>query len=112
MILVTHALHFLSHCDYIYTLSDGSIAEHGTYEQLVRNDGEFARLDREFGGNELQPPIDQKSQTSTYDAMEGVKLKSRVKGANINGKLIVQERRTTGSVSWKGKITCVLLSIR
>ncbi|KAJ7114420.1 hypothetical protein C8R44DRAFT_740559 [Mycena epipterygia] len=51
VILVTHALHFLSQCDYIYTLAAGHIAEAGTYPELIVRGDEFARLDREFGGS-------------------------------------------------------------
>ncbi|KAJ7872415.1 P-loop containing nucleoside triphosphate hydrolase protein [Mycena leptocephala] len=50
VLLVTHALHFLAQCDYIYTLDGGHIAEAGTYPELIARGGEFARLDREFGG--------------------------------------------------------------
>jgi ATP-binding cassette subfamily C (CFTR/MRP) protein 1 len=109
VILVTHALHFLSNCDYIYTLHDGHIAEHGTFDQLISNKGEFARLDHEFGGSDSQAPSDEKNQTSTIQSIDKIKSKSahdgsRDAGGNgkLNGKLIVQERRTTGSVSLKG----------
>ncbi|KAJ7817647.1 P-loop containing nucleoside triphosphate hydrolase protein [Mycena leptocephala] len=47
--LVTHALHFLAQCDYIYTLDGGRIAEAGTYPELIARGSEFAWLDREFG---------------------------------------------------------------
>jgi ATP-binding cassette, subfamily C (CFTR/MRP), member 1 len=50
VILVTHALHLLSQCDYIYSMNDGYITEHGTYQQLLAHGGEFARLDKAFGG--------------------------------------------------------------
>jgi ABC-type multidrug transport system ATPase subunit len=50
ILLVAHALHFLAQCDYIYTLDGGHIAEAGTYPELIARGGEFARLDREFGG--------------------------------------------------------------
>ncbi|TFK38318.1 P-loop containing nucleoside triphosphate hydrolase protein, partial [Crucibulum laeve] len=35
VVIVTHALHVLRHCDYIYTLHDGRMMEHGTYEHLL-----------------------------------------------------------------------------
>ncbi|KAJ6630972.1 P-loop containing nucleoside triphosphate hydrolase protein [Mycena sp. CBHHK59/15] len=104
VILVTHALHFLSHCHYIYTLEGGRIAEHGSYQELLDKKGEFARLDKEFGGgntDEGEPAAN--IQTVTAAEVEEVKTKSaRAAGTGkIEGKLITKERRTTGSVSWK-----------
>ena len=52
VILVTHALHFLSQCDYIYAMSSGTIGERGTYSELMERGGEFSRLAREFGGEQ------------------------------------------------------------
>ncbi|THV08675.1 P-loop containing nucleoside triphosphate hydrolase protein [Dendrothele bispora CBS 962.96] len=109
VILVTHALHFLQHCDYIYTMDSGRIAEHGTYEDLVTKDGEFARLDREFGGTDPDAPEadeEAKQDTAITEAVEEAKNKSenvssRGAGAGrLEGKLIVKEKRSTGSVSW------------
>ncbi|KAJ7116424.1 ABC transporter [Mycena epipterygia] len=51
-ILVTHALHFLPHVDYIITITDGRIAERGTYADLIKNDGEFSKFITEFGSKE------------------------------------------------------------
>ncbi|KAF8071690.1 ABC protein [Lyophyllum atratum] len=106
VILVTHALHFLSYCDYIYTLDDGRISEHGTYDKLVAMNGEFARLDKEFGGYDSESLSTKKSEPSAMSTMDEVRMKSAKsqnnKAANkLAGKLIVNERRTTGSVSWK-----------
>ncbi|KAJ7811657.1 P-loop containing nucleoside triphosphate hydrolase protein [Mycena leptocephala] len=50
VLLVAHALHFLVQCDYIYTLDGARIAETGTYPELIARGGEFARLERGFGG--------------------------------------------------------------
>ncbi|GLB40166.1 putative ABC protein [Lyophyllum shimeji] len=104
VILVTHALHLLPYCDYIYTLDDGRIAEHGTYEQLLARGGEFARLDREFGGDESQTLEGETSPASEDTTNEVMITSMKAKNSNTSnrsaGKLIVKERRTTGSVSW------------
>ncbi|SJL08922.1 related to YOR1-ABC transporter [Armillaria ostoyae] len=101
VILVTHAVHFLSHCDYIYTLDDGSIVEQGTYQKLLADDGNFARLVTEFGGTSSSPET---SDASDDDGLEEIKSKSAQasgKGTSkLEGRLIVKERRTTGSVPW------------
>lgn len=102
VILVTHALHFLSYCDYIYTLSDGRLTEQGTFQELIAANGEFARLDKEYGGNDLQ--LTDKRQETTAVAGD---IKSESRSAyklaggtgKLEGKLIVKEQRATGSIS-------------
>ena len=37
-VLVTNALHFLPRCDYIYVIKDATIAERGTYDELIHSD--------------------------------------------------------------------------
>ena len=115
VIFVTHALHFLSYCDYIYTLRDGCVAEQGTYQQLVAANGEFARLDKEFGGSDAQHETETENPRATVDMKQDVKskhvLSSRQAAAGtgkLEGKLIVKEHRTTGSISAKGNIFCTL----
>ncbi|KAF7375203.1 ABC protein [Mycena sanguinolenta] len=102
VILVTHALHFLSHCDYIYTLEGGRISEHGSYQELLDKKGEFARLDKEFGGgnSEGEPAENLVTVTVTVEELKMKSAKAAGTG-KIEGKLITKERRTTGSVSWK-----------
>ncbi|KAF8802448.1 P-loop containing nucleoside triphosphate hydrolase protein [Phlegmacium glaucopus] len=102
VIFVTHALHFLSYCDYIYTLRDGRLAEQGTFQELIAADGEFARLDKEYGGNDSEPT--EKPQAPIAVAKD---VKSRLLSAHeraggtgkLEGKLIIKEQRTTGSIS-------------
>ncbi|KAF7312081.1 ABC protein [Mycena indigotica] len=100
VILVTHALHFLSQCDYIYTLEAGSISEHGTYQELITRNGEFARLDAEFGGELVeQSKEDLVVPQATVEEM--IQKSEHLSGTGKNqGKLMSKERRTTGSVSW------------
>ena len=43
-ILVTHQLQYLTNVDRIYYLQNGSILEYGTYDELIKKEGEFARL--------------------------------------------------------------------
>ncbi|KAI0649348.1 ABC protein [Trametes meyenii] len=114
VLLVTHALHFLSQCDYIYTLGNGRIAEQGTYTELMGHDKEFARLMQEFGGKTKEEEEDAEedvteatTSSSSGAAVDDAKNKSESvqrKGAGtgkLEGRLIVKEKRTTGSVSWK-----------
>lgn len=41
-ILVTHSVTFLSQCDHIIVLKDGSISESGTFKELTEKKGDFA----------------------------------------------------------------------
>ena len=106
MILVTHALHFLPQCDYIYALNGGYVAEQGTYDELVSHGGEFARLDREFGGGgetDQQGDHVGNVDSSVDIAQSKGKLaeKGDVKNGKLEGRLIVAETRETGSVPWR-----------
>lgn len=107
MILVTHALHFLSHCDRIYTLDNGRIVEEGSYTQLISDGGNFARLAKEFGGSSGSSESPEESPTSVDVDIKGAKAKSdlasRAGGSGkLEGRLIVKEKRSTGSMSWSG----------
>ena len=108
---MTHALHFLSYCDYIYTLRDGCVAEQGTYHQLIAANGEFARLDKEFGGSDAQHKTEMEKPQVAVDMKQDVKSKlvlasrqAAIGTGKLEGKLIVKEHRTTGSISAKGNI--------
>lgn len=115
VILVTHALHFLSQCDYVYTIDNGIIAAQGKYQDLVDTNGSFAKLMKEFGG-ETQHEEEVEAEEAAMDAapvqkvdIAEAKEKSEAVqrlGAGtgkLEGRLIVAEKRTTGSVDWKGE---------
>ncbi|KAG0701997.1 ABC protein [Suillus ampliporus] len=110
VILVTHAIHFLSQVDYIYTMNNGVITESGTYDELISRGGDFARLDMEFGGHASEGKDDDQAKEVTPQTgvtIEDVKLKSdrtREKATGIGkleGRLMVKEKRSTGSLSWR-----------
>jgi ATP-binding cassette subfamily C (CFTR/MRP) protein 1 len=93
---VTHALHFLSYCDYIYTLRDGYVAEQGTYHQLIAANGEFARLDKEFGGSDARDETETEKPQATVDMKQDVK-----------SKLVLTSRQAaTGTGKLEGKTHC------
>ena len=112
MIFVTHALHLLSHCDYIYTLHDGRFTEQGTFQELILANGNFARLYKEFGGDDSQPSEKQQVTIAIAEDIKS-KLRSTYKHAagtgKIDGKLIVKEKRTTGSISRQGTSSPLLI---
>lgn len=106
VVFVTHALHFLSFCDYIYTLNAGRISEHGTYRELIEAQGEFARLDEEFGGQEAAASTSKGSQSAVLEEVQNktTELRKRHPGkGTLEGKLIVKETRNTGTIGSNGR---------
>ena len=115
VILVTHALYFLSQCDYIYTLENGRVEEQGSYQDLMDSHGEFARLIKEFGGKEKDEEDDAEEATDQSKPVpqnrwlveekekSETKIRSGAGTGKLEGRLIRPEKRTTGSVSWKSK---------
>lgn len=105
VILVTHALHHLHDVDRIITLEDGLIAESGTYDELnSRENGAFARLMAEFGGQ--QEEQDEEKKEDEDDGIEKAKHddgaeKKRQESGNNKGDIMTQEQRNTGSVAGK-----------
>ncbi|XP_006459320.1 hypothetical protein AGABI2DRAFT_66472, partial [Agaricus bisporus var. bisporus H97] len=92
-ILVTHALHFLPEFDYIYVLSDGQIAEKGTYAEVMGHGKEFSRLINEFVSG---APNQEKSE----EKAGGVVKETEPNKRNSSGRALMQtEERSVGSVS-------------
>ncbi|KAF8530160.1 ABC protein [Hysterangium stoloniferum] len=113
VILVTHALHFLPEVDFVYTVVNGDIAEQGTYDELIKNDGPFAKLATEFGlGDERWE--EKENQMKGLEESRPVFINNRVGkekvsyetlakegSATLEGRLMRAEKRITGSVSFK-----------
>ncbi|KAG6900221.1 hypothetical protein C0993_001290 [Termitomyces sp. T159_Od127] len=96
-VLVTHALHFLPEVDYIYTITDGRIAEHGTYTELVKKAGEFAKFVQEFGASN-----EQEKKEVEEDAVAGAIEEAdegRRKRTTPGAALMQAEERNTGAIS-------------
>ncbi|EIW84231.1 P-loop containing nucleoside triphosphate hydrolase protein [Coniophora puteana RWD-64-598 SS2] len=94
-ILVTHALHLLPSVDYIYTLADGRIAECGTYDELMENDGAFAQYVNKFGTNEETKKIEQRENANAQNESEAAPKKP---AAGPGKAMMQEEERTRGSV--------------
>ena len=115
-------MHLVSRVDYIYAISNGQIAEQGTYIDLMSKDGPFARLMKEFGGEQdgkeesaIEQDIqdaDAKAQAKRDELAEVDNGKGRFFASKaignaagtgkIEGRLIRSEKRTVGSLSKDG----------
>lgn len=111
-ILVTHALHFLPQVDYVYVVSDGRIAEQGTYAELMVRGGEFSAFINEFGSaqEEEEENEDEEEAIENLSAeSEGGKAAGlmkekekldKMKKATAGAALMQTEERNTGAIQW------------
>ncbi|GMM34193.1 hypothetical protein DASC09_015180 [Saccharomycopsis crataegensis] len=60
LILSTNNIHVLEEADNIYVLDHGKIDEQGTYDELIKNKGEFAKLIEEFGNAKAEEEKEEK----------------------------------------------------
>lgn len=104
---VTHQLHFLPSVDYIYTVENGTLAEQGTYTELIAKDGAFSRLMRDFGNaEEEEEEAKEDEEVALEEALElspeEKEKESALKKKRVEKKgdvLIVEEERYTGKSS-------------
>lgn len=100
-ILVTHALHFLPHVDYIITILDGRVVERGTYNELIASNGSFAKFVSEFGAKNETEGEEQES--SEGDAKQ--------KKSTVGAQIMQAEERSTGAVSNTGGLVVTWLAL-
>ena len=65
VVLVTHQVQYLSHCDEIYVMKDGCISERGTHEELLKLDKEYASMVKQISNTaSVQPSSDVEDATA------------------------------------------------
>ena len=111
-ILVTHGLHFLPQVDHVYVISDGRIAEQGTYAELMARDGEFSAFIKEFGSTQEHKVEDEdqdqevaiKNSSIKTDSAAGLTREKekleKMKKATPGATLMQAEERNTGAIQW------------
>ncbi|KAL1918432.1 uncharacterized protein VTP21DRAFT_3092 [Calcarisporiella thermophila] len=111
-ILVTHQLHFLPRVDYIIVMDDGEVREEGTYADLMKADGEFALLMKNYGGvededEEAEKEAKESEQAAQLEATEEAAVEvAAIKDGDTKkevaiqkaARLMTEEERFTGNV--------------
>lgn len=112
-VLVTNQLHFLPQVDRIILVSEGTIKEEGTFEELsksgklfqklMENAGKMEEMEQAAEGKEDSTHLDLKnSQPATVELNEFAQNGGYTKkGKGRKSVLVKQEERETGVVSWK-----------
>ncbi|KAJ9691138.1 hypothetical protein PVL29_013352 [Vitis rotundifolia] len=110
-VLVTNQLHFLPHVDRIILVSDGTVKEDGTFDDLSKNSKLFQKLMENAGKmeeqveeNECRENLSNNKSKPTTNGEVNELPKNAIhsnKGKEGKSVLIKQEERETGVVSWK-----------
>jgi ABC-type proline/glycine betaine transport system ATPase subunit len=96
-IFVTHALHFLPKVDHIYFMVDGRITEHGTFDEVMMNRGNFARTFDEFvTKDQTESKGEIVADVEEADTDEDIKKR---RAAQRGVQLMQAEERNTGAVN-------------
>lgn len=98
-VLVTHALHFLPLVDHILVMENGTIAEQGTYSELIKAGGSFSQLIKQFGSQEDT----EKEKETEVDGMDPEEEATKRRKAVQGSKQMQAEERVRGSIGSKGE---------
>ncbi|XP_020536049.1 ABC transporter C family member 2 isoform X2 [Jatropha curcas] len=111
-VLVTNQLHFLPQVDRIILVSEGTIKEEGTFEELSKSGKLFQKLMENAGKmEEVEEQAEEKENTENRDRKNSKPAGDEInelphnagytkKGKGRKSVLIKQEERETGVVSW------------
>jgi len=97
-ILITHALHFLPKVDYIYFMANGRIVEHGTFDEMMANRGDFARTFDEFVTKDQKEEARGEKAVDLEDVDVDENTKKR-RSAKRGAQLMQAEERNVGAVN-------------
>lgn len=101
-ILATHQLHVLNRCDRIIWLDGGQIKAQGSYQDLLQQDEEFAKLMTLTSADEEKPAaaLEEEDADSIEEVTEHDKL-IKIETAKSQRKALMQEEeRAVKAVSW------------
>ncbi|KAH8086808.1 multidrug resistance-associated ABC transporter [Filobasidium floriforme] len=100
-ILVTHHLEVLPDADMILVMEEGRIAQQGTYKELMSRPGLLQSLMAEHGNNQADHGKTGSEETAIAEKEDSRTFKDKPQDATSNTKLIMDEERNTGSISWR-----------
>lgn len=105
VVLVTHQIQYLSHCDQIYVMKEGRVLEKGTHEELLKFGREYAAMANQTQSlsADIGPHSTKNSQINEhFKENKGTQLKnSDYKNASVKPSedtLMVNEPSNTGSL--------------
>ena len=98
-VLVTHAMHVLARTDYIYLMENGKIIEEGSFQSLMHDGKEFARLIEEFGVAEKEEQEKNKAEEEETKAEVQKKEGEEVVEKKAKTQLMQEEERNRGAVA-------------
>lgn len=98
VILVTNQLHRLPFCDHVLAMTEGTITEQGTFEDLVASKGAFSKLMERQGVESIQNHVDEECEKGESKSEEGV---VNGEGATKAKSLHEEEEREEGKVDWR-----------
>lgn len=100
-ILVTHHLEVLPDADMIMVMEEGRIAQQGTYKELLSRPGLLQSLMAEHGNNQADHGKTGSEETVIPENKGSMTVGDKPQDATSNTKLIMDEERNTGSISWR-----------
>ncbi|KAH9499738.1 Canalicular multispecific organic anion transporter 1 [Bulinus truncatus] len=83
-ILVTHGVHWLPSVDSIIVMTNGTISEMGTYEQLLEKNGAFAQFLKEY----IQKDMNSDTEMNTDPEIEAMKRSVLQRVESITGRIV------------------------
>ncbi|XP_033753179.1 multidrug resistance-associated protein 5-like [Pecten maximus] len=117
VLLVTHQLQYLKHCDEIYVMDDGKISEHGTHEALLSMNGHYAKLMDQFDSTSVQSNTRtcdgnqegdfETNNVKTSHQIDSTKTDNCTNNNNEKGILTDRETSVSGSISIDAYISYV-----
>ncbi|KAI9346900.1 hypothetical protein BDR26DRAFT_892813 [Obelidium mucronatum] len=101
-ILVTHQLHFLPQCDKIVVMKEGEIAEQGTYQELIANGGDFAKMIASYGSEDhgaAESNAESDSEEALTREREFAELEKVLESKKTGKDIMTVEDQETGNVA-------------